>query len=68
MTTKVRITCPDNSHWDIKVTIEDQVFSFETQKMTDEWRSVNTITLKPTESHETYVHSSRRLTVEQVER
>jgi hypothetical protein len=68
MTTKVIVTCPDRSHWAIKVSIEDRAFSFETQKYNDEWEVTNSVVLQPTESHETYIHGSRRLTVEEISR
>lgn len=63
MTTKVIIACPDKSPWSVDVSIEDQVFSFETQKHTDQWRVVETGTLRPTESREVYIHGRRRIVI-----
>jgi hypothetical protein len=68
MTTKVVVSCPNDSHWDIKVTIKDRAFDFVTQKYSDEWRVADSFTLKPTESREVYVHSSRHVLVEEIDR
>ncbi|MES2030859.1 MAG: hypothetical protein V4477_16890 [Pseudomonadota bacterium] len=65
MTTKVHVTCPETSHWNLIVTTEDQVWDADAKKMTGVWAATGQapVVLKPTEVHETYIHSSRRLVV-----
>lgn len=67
MTTRVHLHCPDTSHWHVKVTIQDKVFDTVDQKMTDEWRTADRFVLKQTESRDVYVHSTRRLIIEERE-
>ena len=68
MTTKVILLCPDTSHWAVKASVQDRVFSFDAQKYTDEWREADSFILNPAEQRETYVHSSRRIMIMEVER
>jgi hypothetical protein len=64
MTTKVVVSCPESSHWNLIVTTEDQVWDADFKKMTYVWRQTGTVVvLKPLDSHETYIHSNRRLIV-----
>lgn len=67
MTTKVRIECPDNSHWHLKVEVEDKKYNPDSQKYEDLWRVSETFVLKQTEGREIYIHSSRRLMVSETE-
>lgn len=67
MTTKVKLECPDNSHWHVKVEIEDKKYNFDSQQYEDLWRVSESFVLKQTESRETYIHSSRRLIVSEIE-
>jgi hypothetical protein len=68
MTTKVVIACPDQSPWSVDVSVEDKVFDFATQKHTDAWKQADSFTLRPTETREVHVHSSRRLVIEEAKR
>lgn len=70
MTTKVQITCPDNSHWHVKFEVQDLVYDHDKQRMTDEWKTVESHTrvLKQGEQAETYLTSSRRLILTEVEK
>lgn len=67
MTTKVKLECPDNSHWHIKVEIQDKKYNHDSGVREDLWRTSETFVLKQTESRETYIHSSRRLIVEELD-
>lgn len=67
MTTKVKLECPDNSHWHVKVEVRDRVWDFEKQVMTDDWSLADSFVLKQTESREVYITSTRKLTVEEIE-
>ena len=67
MTTKVIVSCPDTSHWAVRVYVEDRVFDFGTQKFKDEWSRSDVFNLNPEEKREVYVHSSRRLTIVEVD-
>lgn len=66
MTTRVKLECPDNSHWHVKVDVEDRVYDHDKDAMTDEWRVADSFVLKQTESRETYIHDSRRLIVTEI--
>jgi hypothetical protein len=66
MTTKVVVTCPDNSHWPLKVITQDCVFDAIAREVTTEWKDTSSVELRVGEKHETYVHSSRRLVIEEV--
>jgi hypothetical protein len=66
MTTRIKLECPDTSHWHVKVDVQDQVYDHEAKAMTDEWREADSFVLKQTESRETYIHSSRRLIVTEI--
>lgn len=66
MTTKVKLDCPDNSHWHVKVEIEDKKYNFDNKMFEDLWRVSETFVLKQGESRETYIHDSRRLVVSEV--
>lgn len=67
MTTRVAIACPDNSHWSLEIVTQDKVYDHAEEKMTDEWRKVGSITIRPGGKHETYIHDSRRLLIQEVE-
>lgn len=66
MTTKVVVSCPDNSHWHVKVEIRDQVYDFEKKVMTEDWGLAGSFVLKQGESRETYITNSRKLVVSEV--
>jgi hypothetical protein len=72
MTTKVSISCPDNSHWAVKVEVQDKIMVAQviggvaTINAVPSWSTTEIFELKPTESRETYVHSTRRLVIEEV--
>lgn len=66
MTTKVKIECPDNSHWHIKVTTQDRVYDHDKRAYTDEWRTAESFVLEQTQQREVYIHDSRRLIVDEV--
>jgi hypothetical protein len=66
MTTKVNVSCPDNSHWSVNVIVEDRVYDHDAKTYTGEWKEADSFVLAPTESRETYVHDSRRLRVEEM--
>jgi hypothetical protein len=68
MTTKVVLSCPDNSHWKVKVEIRDRVYDPQKLAMTDDWSLADSFELGPGESRETYIHDSRKLIVEEVPR
>jgi hypothetical protein len=66
MTTKVTVTCSESSHWNLVVTTEDKVWDSEAKKLSDDWVAVAyppVVVLKPLESHETYLTSTRRIVV-----
>lgn len=68
MTTKVKIECPDNSHWHVKVTVRDQLYDPKSQKyVPEQFTKAETFTLKQGESREVYIHSSRSLVIEEIE-
>lgn len=69
MTTKIIITCQENSHWDIAVITQDQEYDFKSQTHTDKWNNVGEPKIlgpgESTEKDHMYVHSSRRFVVEE---
>jgi hypothetical protein len=68
MTTKVTVQCPKDSHWDIKVSTQDKMNDPRARLSADLWVNLTTVVvLKPTESYEAYVHSTRRIVIEEVE-
>lgn len=67
MTTKVVLECPDNSHWHVKVEVRDRVYDHTANAYTDDWGLADSFVLKQTEKREVYIHSSRRLIVDEVE-
>lgn len=67
MTTKVVISCPDNSHWHVKVEVRDRVYDHANKVMTDYYSLADSFTLKQTESREVWISSGRKLIVEEVE-
>lgn len=69
MTTHVVIECPQASHWHVQVTTQDQLFDPKSQKMVPgEWvRAGKPVVLKQGEKHETYITSSRRLIIDEIE-
>ncbi len=66
MTTKVVIECPDNSHWHVKVEVRDRVWDGAAHTHTDDWSLADSFVLKQGDKRETYVHSTRKLVVEEV--
>lgn len=66
MTTRVKLECPDNSHWHVKVEVQDNVYDFEKQARTGEYKLADSFVLKQGESRETYIHDSRRLVVSEI--
>jgi hypothetical protein len=78
MTTKVTITCQENSHWHLKVTAQELVRldpDVHPQMPEDQlnyWKDVSynpVVILGPGQSTENlYVHDSRRYIVEEVNR
>jgi len=67
MTTKVHVQCQENSHWPIVVIVEDLAWDPVAKKMTDEWKEASrTILVQDQHLPDTYVHSSRRLVIEEV--
>lgn len=62
MTTHVRVACPENSHWSIKV-IEQDAVGGTAERMV---REAHEHTLAPGEFIDLYVHSTRRLVIEEV--
>ena len=67
MTTRVKLECPDSSHWHVKVEIRDRVYDFEAKRMTDDWTLAESFVLKQGDSREVYITSTRKLSVEEVE-
>lgn len=70
MTTKVTITCQENSHWDLSVQAQDKIHldpDVHPDGVTGSWSSnYQPIVLGPGEStKELYVHDSRRYIVEE---
>jgi len=62
MTTKVTITCQENSHWDLKVTTQDKIHI----NGAEEWSDTSSIVLGPGEIAENiYVYDTRRYLVEE---
>lgn len=67
MTTKVVISCPEGSHWHVKVTIRDKLYDPKSQKyVPGEYTRVQGSILKPGESFETYLTDSRSLEVDEI--
>ena len=74
MTTRVKLECPDNSHWYVKVTAEDKVWDADKKgwavnEIGDPlWsrHAERAVVLKQGDKHETYIHDSRRLVVEEI--
>lgn len=67
MTTKVKLECPDNSHWHAKVEVQDNKWDPEKQELTGEFVTTQEIVLKQGEKHETYITSTRRLLISEME-
>lgn len=68
MTTKVKIECPDTSHWHVRVKTQDKLYDPKSQKyVPNEFTTVDTFVLKQGEAREVYIHSSRRLVIEEIE-
>lgn len=68
MTTKVQVTCPDNSHWHVKVTVRDQLYDPKSGKyVPEQFTKAETFILKQGEAREVYITSSRSLVIEEVE-
>lgn len=67
MTTKVNITCPPDSHWNLRVIAQDLITSNSDVK---EWGNSYQVTvLSPGQTYEgAYVYDSRRLIIEEVDR
>lgn len=66
MTTKVTITCQEDSHWPILVAKEDREYNHDNKSWLDCWTEISSVTLRQGNSHEAYVHDSRRLRIEEV--
>lgn len=67
MTTKVVISCPDNSHWHVKVTVRDKLYDPKSQKyVPGQYTRAQTHILKQGEKVETYLTDSRSLEVEEI--
>jgi hypothetical protein len=67
MTTKVHVVCPDNSHCNVRVTPQDRLID-PANGNKPVWVDGDPVTLEPSQRHETYIHSGRRLMVDEVER
>lgn len=65
MTTKVVISCPDDSHNSVKVLVEDRNYDPH-EGYTDKWNLTREIDLAPKSATEVYVYDSRRITVVEV--
>lgn len=69
MTTKVTITCQENSHWDLKVTTQDKIHldpDVHPNGAEGGWSNSATLVLGPGASVENlYVWDSRRFLVEE---
>lgn len=69
MTTKVDISCPDNSHWNVRVSVQDQVYDPDKQIMTPEWRETQSHVIAPGGRLDgLYLTSSRRVLLEEIAR
>lgn len=78
MTTKVTITCQENSHWNLRITAQDKTMLdpdvHPSNTTLEFWTNASyqsPIILEPGESTEKdhlYVHSTRRYIVEEVDR
>ncbi len=66
VTTKVKLECPDNSHWHVKVEVRDRVFDHAKSVYTDDWSLADSFVLKQTEGREVYIHDSRKLIVTEI--
>jgi hypothetical protein len=60
MTTTVLI---HNGHRDVRVITEDRVWDADKKTLSDEWREVGTVDIKPGQLYQTYCTDARRLTI-----
>lgn len=66
MTTKVKLECPDNSHWHVQVEVRDRVYDHAVNAYTDDWSLAERFVLKQAESREVYIWDSRKLIVTEI--
>lgn len=67
MTTRVKLECPDNSHWHVLVEIQDQHWNPVKKVLENDHRTTDGFILKQGESRETYITSTRRILLTEVE-
>ena len=68
MTTRVKIECPGNSHWHVRVNVQVHHFVPDAQMHAQiVWTTTSSKVLKQGESAEFYVHTHARLMLEEVE-
>lgn len=71
MTTKVSIQCPPDSHWNLSIRTEDKRHENDNHNMPAAWADaagVVPVVLDPGSEYSTYLTSTRRIVVEEVER
>lgn len=67
MTTRVTVSCPDDSHWHVKVTVRDKLFDPKSGRyVPDQFTRGESFILKQGESREISIWDSRSLVVEEV--
>jgi hypothetical protein len=67
MTTKVKVECPDSSHWHVRIEIQDNRWDPVKKEISGEFSLFDSFILKPGDSRETYITSTRRLMISEVE-
>lgn len=67
MTTRVTVSCPDDSHWHVKVTVRDKLFDPKSGRyVPDQFTRGESFILKQGESRDITIWDSRGLTIEEI--